>query len=110
MKPIQQVFALVLEKIYDNKDDMGHSTESDKIKTRLEYQDEDKYKKLEDLRNKEVKELLFDKYLTVTNNMKTMTDKLINVLHINNLLFIINNLLFIINNLLFIINFCIFFL
>ena len=26
MKPIQQVFALVLEKIYDNKDDMGHST------------------------------------------------------------------------------------
>ena len=81
MKPIQQVFALVLEKIYDNKDDMGHSTRmwTKKIKKlRLEYQDEDKYKKkLEDLRNKEVKELLFDKYLTVTNNMKN-NDRQIN--------------------------------
>ena len=81
MKPIQQVFALVLEKIYDNKDDMGHSTRmwAKKIKKlRLEYQDEDKYKKkLEDLRNKEVKELLFDKYLTVTNNMKN-NDRQIN--------------------------------
>ena len=34
-------------------------------------------KKLEDLRNKEVKELLFDKYLTVTNNMKN-NDRQIN--------------------------------
>ncbi|MAU35894.1 MAG: hypothetical protein CMD14_00785 [Flavobacteriales bacterium] len=81
MKPIQQVFALVLEKIYDSKNDMGYSTRkwTKKIKKlRLEYQDEDKYKKkLEDLRNKEVKELLFDKYLTVTNNMKN-NDRQIN--------------------------------
>ena len=81
MKPIQQVFALVLEKIYDSKNDMGYSTRkwTKKLKKlRLEYQDEDKYKKkLEDLRNKEVKELLFDKYLTVTNNMKN-NDRQIN--------------------------------
>tara|TARA_Y100000766_G_scaffold217257_1_gene189149 strand:- start:295 stop:561 length:267 start_codon:yes stop_codon:yes gene_type:complete len=75
MKPIQQVFALVLEKIYESKEDMGSSIRTWKKKLKnlhKEYiNDSDKLKKkIEDLRNKEVKKLLFDKYLITTDNMK----------------------------------------
>jgi DNA polymerase elongation subunit (family B) len=72
MKPVQQVFALVLEKIWEmqNKkskiakfkkdvDILRNTTEVDKFED-----------KLESLKNKEVKILLFDEYLRETNNEK----------------------------------------
>ena len=74
MKPVQQVFALVLEKIWEmqnKKSKLAHfKKEMDTL--RKMYQD-DKEKletKVEQLRNKEVKALLFDKYLRETNNEK----------------------------------------
>ena len=74
MKPIQQLFALVLEKIYSSRNDMGSSLRkwNKKIKKlKSEYSDMVIYKKKEEtLRNKEVKSLLFDKYLIQTDNMK----------------------------------------
>ena len=72
MKPIQQVFALVLEKLQVQRDKHYQKQWMRKMNTiRTEYQDEEKYKKkIEDVRNKEVKAILFDKYLIATNNMK----------------------------------------
>jgi len=74
MKPIQQLFALVLEQMKDFKKKKGHTLRS--WKKALEdlhsdYPEPEKYKDKEDaLRNKEVKALLFDPYLRHTNNMK----------------------------------------
>ena len=72
MKPIQQVFALVLEKLQVQRDKHYQKQWMRKMNTiRTEYQDEEKYKKkIDDVRNKEVKTILFDKYLIATNNMK----------------------------------------
>jgi DNA polymerase elongation subunit (family B) len=72
MKPVQQVFALVLEKIWEmqNKKSKLKKFKSDIEKLR-ETVEEDKWEdKLEQLRNKEVKALLFDEYLRITNNEK----------------------------------------
>jgi len=74
MKPVQQVFALVLEKIWDLQ---GKSlTKGKKFKKEVDMLrktiDEEKLEgKLEQIRNKEVKALLFDEYLRETNNEKT---------------------------------------
>jgi DNA polymerase elongation subunit (family B) len=74
MKPIQQVFALVLEQMKDFKKKKGHTLRSWKtalITLQNEYPDPEKYKEKEDsLRNKEVKALLFDPYLRHTTNVK----------------------------------------
>jgi DNA polymerase elongation subunit (family B) len=74
MKPVQQLFALVLEQMKEFKKKKGHTLRSWKTTlTNLqeEYPDPEKYKDKEDsLRNKEVKALLFDPYLRHTNNMK----------------------------------------
>jgi len=74
MKPLQQVFALVLEKIPDFKRVKGHTLRSWKkelAQLRADYSDEVKYKKkLETIRNKEVKKLLFDPFIQKTENMK----------------------------------------
>ena len=74
MKPVQQLFALVLEQMKDFKQKKGHTLRSWKsalINLHAEYPDPEKYKDKEDaLRNKEVKALLFDPYLRVTNNIK----------------------------------------
>jgi len=73
MKPVQQVFALVLEKIWDLQ---GKTlTKGKKFKKEIETLrsncDEEKFEdKLEQLKNKEVKTLLFDEYLRETNNEK----------------------------------------
>lgn len=75
MKPVQQVFALVLEKIWEmNKKKtlllrFKRSVES----LRKEYADNyDKFEeKLEAMRCKEIKALLFDEYLRETNNEKS---------------------------------------
>ncbi len=70
MKPVQQVFALVLEDIdafkrkkrnFQMKIDTLKHTIDDNTKLSA---------KIDDLRNKEVKALLFDKYLRETDNMK----------------------------------------
>jgi len=73
MKPVQQVFALVLEKIWDLQGKTltkgkKFKKEIDLLRTNCE---EDKFEdKLEQLKNKEVKALLFDEYLRETNNEK----------------------------------------
>ena len=72
MKPLQQLFSLVLEKIWilQNKnakliqykreiETIKKSTEPSKLEDRIET-----------LKNKEVKMLLFDDYLRTTNNAK----------------------------------------
>jgi DNA polymerase elongation subunit (family B) len=74
MKPVQQVFALVLEKIWDLQN--KGLTKGKKFKNEVEMlrknTEEDKFEdKLEQLKNKEVKALLFDEYLRETNNEKS---------------------------------------
>jgi DNA polymerase elongation subunit (family B) len=72
MKPVQQVFALVLEKIWEN------SKKASKIKRfKMEVEalrkntSPEKFEdKLEQLKNKEVKALLFDEFLRKTTNEK----------------------------------------
>ena len=73
MKPVQQVFALVLEKIWELQ--KKTNTKGKKFKKEMESLEkitsEEKFsEKLEQLRNKEVKALLFDEYLIKTNNEK----------------------------------------
>ena len=82
MKPVQQVFALVLEQMNDFKKKTGKKTMRDGVvgyvlhkwinkldALKKEYPDPEKYKeKEESLRNKEVKTLLFDEYIRKTNN------------------------------------------
>jgi hypothetical protein len=74
MKPVQQLFALVLEQMKDFKKKKGRTLRSWKKALedlQSEYPDPEKYKDKEDaLRNKEVKALLFDPYLRHTTNMK----------------------------------------
>ena len=74
MKPLQQVFALVLESLAVFKRRHGPTLRKWKRelnKLREEYPDDETYKKKEDaLRNKEVKAVLFDEYLRQTNNMR----------------------------------------
>jgi DNA polymerase elongation subunit (family B) len=73
MKPVQQVFALVLEKIWDIQN--KSLTKGRKFKKEIDILrktlDNDKFEeKLEQLKNKEIKALLFDDYLRETNNEK----------------------------------------
>jgi chromosomal replication initiation ATPase DnaA len=73
MKPVQQVFALVLEKIWTMQKKLPKikqfKKDIDLLKKEME--DNDKFEeKKETLRCKEIKVLLFDDYLRVTNNEK----------------------------------------
>ena len=75
MKPVQQVFALVLEKIWDlqkktNLKYKKYKKEVETIKNKYSDNNEKCQDKIDDLRNKEIKVLLFDKYLRETNNEK----------------------------------------
>ena len=67
MKPIQQLFALVLENMTGFKKKYGYTLrkwDDAKMKLREKWTEEEKYlKKYEELRCKEVKALLFDHYL-----------------------------------------------
>jgi len=69
MKPVQQLFALVLEQLDEFKRKKNRfAEEMDCLRENLS---EEKFRKKEsDLRNKEVKAILFDKYLRVTENVK----------------------------------------
>jgi DNA polymerase elongation subunit (family B) len=72
MKPVQQLFALVLEKIWliQNKRPKLLKYKKDVELLKQKYiDDEDKYlEKLEEFRCKVIKSLLFDEYLRETNN------------------------------------------
>ena len=73
MKPVQQVFALVLEKIWTMQKKLPKIKQFKKdielLKKEMEDKDNDKFEeKKETLRCKEIKVLLFDDYLRVTNN------------------------------------------
>jgi DNA polymerase elongation subunit (family B) len=74
MKPVQQLFALVLEKIwqFQNKRPKLLKYKKDVQLLKVKYiDDEDKFEeKLEQFRCKEIKALLFDEYLRETNNEK----------------------------------------
>ncbi len=74
MKPVQQVFALVLEKLpgFMGNKGQGRGRWNNEIRTlHKKYPNHEEYiKKEEALRNKEVKKILFDEYLIHTNNMK----------------------------------------
>jgi DNA polymerase elongation subunit (family B) len=75
MKPVQQLFALVLEKIWkmQGKQPKLLRYKKDVESLREKYlDDEEKFQeKLEDFRCKQIKELLFDEYLRETNNEKS---------------------------------------
>jgi DNA polymerase delta subunit 1 len=74
MKPVQQVFALVLEKIWEmNKKlpKIKQFKQEVEILRREHSDNPDKFEeKLEAMRCKEIKKLLFDEYLRETNNEK----------------------------------------
>ena len=75
MKPIQQVFALVLEKIWEMNKKLPKIKQFKKSVELLKKEYGDNKEKLEDkleaMRCKEIKGLLFDEYLRETNNEKT---------------------------------------
>ena len=72
MKPVQQLFALVLEQMNEfEKHRKLYQANIQKLYNNEDNLDEDKIKKKEsDLRNKLVKTILFDKYLRTTENSK----------------------------------------
>jgi hypothetical protein len=74
MKPVQQLFALVLEQMKDFKKKKGYTLRTwyNALKElQKQYPDAKKYREKENaLRNKEVKALLFDDFLRVTTNIK----------------------------------------
>ena len=74
MKPLQQLFALVLEQMKDFRKKKGHSlrkwyAELEQLKKDYPEPDQQR-KKIEAIRNKEVKYLLFDDYLYKADNLK----------------------------------------
>lgn len=70
MKPVQQLFALVLEDIWREEKKILKLRQFQKECSILRKNEETYHKKLEALKNKEVKSLLFDDYLRDTNNEK----------------------------------------
>jgi DNA polymerase elongation subunit (family B) len=73
MKPVQQVFALVIEKIWEiQKKHQKLSKFRKEAELLKRSTPPDKWEdKWEQMKNKEVKELLFDEFLRETNNVKT---------------------------------------
>ena len=72
MKPVQQVFALVLAKIWEMQNKRSKIVKFNREMESLRKSTaQDKFEdKLETLKNKEVKALLFDEFLRETNNQK----------------------------------------
>jgi len=72
MKPIQQVFALVLTKIWEinNKQAKIKKFKMDVEKLKVTTSQEKFQEKLDDMKNKEIKVLLFDEFLRQTTNQK----------------------------------------
>lgn len=83
MKPIQQVFALVLEDIPSYKRQVPGLKRMidgwvDKLKDDTTTTDEKIKKKIADIRNKEVKKILFDEYLTKIDNLLQKNQSIMN--------------------------------
>jgi DNA polymerase elongation subunit (family B) len=83
MKPIQQVFALVLEDIPSYKRQVPGLKRMidgwvDKMKYDMTTTDEKIKKKIADIRNKEVKRILFDEYLTKIDNVLQKNQSIMN--------------------------------
>ena len=80
MKPVQQVFALVLEKIWELQGKQGKMATYRRDVEKLRDKYGDNYSKLadkiDDLRNKEIKALLFDDYLREISNRKQKCNSL----------------------------------
>ena len=71
MKPVQQVFALGLEKMTAFKRRRGNYEDSvDTLRSHFAADAVKLEKKITDLRNKEVKEIIFEEYLRICENMK----------------------------------------
>ena len=74
MKPVQQIFALVLEKIWklQNKITKIKRFNKDVESLRIKHKDDDKKfeEKLDKLKNDEIQILMFDKYLRESDNVK----------------------------------------
>lgn len=72
MKPVLQVFALVLEQMSEYKKiKTAYLAEINRLYENEDNLDEDKLRKKEtDFRNKQVKAIIFDKYLRITENVK----------------------------------------
>ena len=71
MKPVLQIFALVLEKIPEYKKRVSQLERQTRMLQRKHKDDPDKMNtKIQDLRNKEAKQILFDHYLRKTDNDK----------------------------------------
>jgi hypothetical protein len=83
MKPIQQVFALVLEDIPSYKRQVPGLKRTidgwvDKLQNDTTTTDEKIKKKIADIRNKEVKRILFDEYLTKIDNVLQKNQSIMN--------------------------------
>jgi DNA polymerase elongation subunit (family B) len=71
MKPVQQVFALGLEKMTAFKRRRGNYEDAvDTLRSHFSADAVKLEKKITDLRNKEVKEIIFEEYLRICENMK----------------------------------------
>jgi DNA polymerase elongation subunit (family B) len=83
MKPIQQVFALVLENIPSYKRQVPALKRNidgwiDKLKDDSTCSEEKLKKKISDIRNKEVKKILFDEYLMKIDNATQKNQSIMN--------------------------------
>jgi DNA polymerase elongation subunit (family B) len=83
MKPIQQVFALVLENIPSYKRQVPALKRNidgwiDKLKDDSTCSEEKLKKKISDIRNKEVKKILFDEYLMKIDNANQKNQSIMN--------------------------------
>jgi DNA polymerase delta subunit 1 len=83
MKPIQQVFALVLENIPSYKRQVPALKRNidgwiDKLKDDSTCSEEKLKKKISDIRNKEVKKILFDEYLMKIDNVTQKNQSIMN--------------------------------
>jgi hypothetical protein len=72
MKPVQQLFALVLEDIWklQNKTIKLNKFKKDVQLLKNKWEEDKLEEKIEKLKNDEVQKLLFDSFLRTTNNMK----------------------------------------
>jgi DNA polymerase elongation subunit (family B) len=68
MKPVQQVFALVLESLPEFHT-RAKKFERDRHELREKHDDDEFHRKYESLRDREVKELVFDEYLNARNKI-----------------------------------------
>jgi DNA polymerase elongation subunit (family B) len=75
MKPVQQLFALVLEKIWlmqgKRPKILKYKKDVESLREKYSYDEDKFFEKLEEFRCKEIKALLFDEYLRETNNEKS---------------------------------------